>query len=162
MHCLKHSDRLSRCWRPGQACTLRIVRSSDEFKELVGRIEMTCRAVPLSLLFSSESSFLGSVAAAPYLVLFFTLGILFAVGLKILHTSDHGVPAYLVSIVVCVLTLRTRISPLWFMAIAGLLGGVGLINRSGASPRQASPSCKASHPTSQAIRQAKPSGKPSH
>ena len=58
-----------------------------------------------------------------------TLGILFAVGLKILHTSDHGVPAYLVSIVVCVLTLRTRISPLWFMAIAGLLGGLGVINR---------------------------------
>ncbi len=58
-----------------------------------------------------------------------TLGILFAVGLKILHTSDHGVPAYLVSIAVCVLTLRTRISPLWFMAIAGLLGGIGLINR---------------------------------
>lgn len=58
-----------------------------------------------------------------------TLGILFSVGLKILHTSDHGVPAYLVSITVCVLTLRTRISPLWFMAIAGLLGGFGLINR---------------------------------
>jgi chromate transporter len=58
-----------------------------------------------------------------------TLGILFSVGLKILHTADHGVPAYLVSIVVCVLTLRTRISPLWFMAIAGLLGGFGLINR---------------------------------
>ena len=49
--------------------------------------------------------------------------------MKILHTSDHGVPAYLVSIVVCVLTLRTRISPLWFMAIAGLLGGLGVINR---------------------------------
>ena len=58
-----------------------------------------------------------------------TLGILFAVGLKILHTSDHGVPAYVVSIVVCGLTLGTRISPLWFMAIAGLLGGFGLINR---------------------------------
>ena len=58
-----------------------------------------------------------------------TLGILFAVGFKILHTADHGVPAYLVSIVVCLLTLRTKISPLWFMAIAGLLGGFGLINR---------------------------------
>jgi chromate transporter len=34
-----------------------------------------------------------------------------------------------VSIVVCLLTLRTKISPLWFMAIAGLLGGFGLINR---------------------------------
>ena len=58
-----------------------------------------------------------------------TLGILFAVGLKILHTADHGVPAYLVSIVVCVLTLRTRLTPLWFMAIAGVLGGFGVINR---------------------------------
>jgi chromate transporter len=30
---------------------------------------------------------------------------------------------------VCVLMLRSRISPLWFMAGAGLLGGLGLINR---------------------------------
>jgi chromate transporter len=58
-----------------------------------------------------------------------TLGILFAVGLKILRISDHDAPAYAVSAVVCVLMLRTRISPLWFMAVAGLLGGLGLVNR---------------------------------
>jgi len=64
-----------------------------------------------------------------------TLGILFAVGLKILRTADTGrdghlsVPGVLVSLVVCVLMLRTRISPLWFMAIAGLLGAFGIINR---------------------------------
>ena len=58
-----------------------------------------------------------------------TLGILFSVGLKILRTADHGFTAYLVSFVVCALMLRTRISPLWFMAIAGLLGGFGLIYR---------------------------------
>ena len=58
-----------------------------------------------------------------------TLGILFAVGLKILRISDHDTPAYAVSAVVCVLMLRTRISPLWFMAVAGLLGALGLVNR---------------------------------
>jgi len=58
-----------------------------------------------------------------------TLGILFAVGVKILQTSNHGLPAYAVSIAVCVLMLRTSLSPLWFMAVAGLLGGVGVINR---------------------------------
>jgi chromate transporter len=58
-----------------------------------------------------------------------TLGILFAVGVKILLTSNHGLPAYAVSIAVCVLMLRTRLSPLWFMAVAGLLGGMGVINR---------------------------------
>ncbi|MEN9540799.1 MAG: hypothetical protein RLZZ459_890 [Cyanobacteriota bacterium] len=58
-----------------------------------------------------------------------TLGILFAVGLKILRISDHDTPAYAVSAVVCVLMLRTRISPLWFMALAGLLGALGLVNR---------------------------------
>nr|WP_259735352.1 hypothetical protein [Synechococcus sp. CS-1329] len=58
-----------------------------------------------------------------------TLGILFAVGVKILKTSNHGLPAYAVSIAVCVLMLRTHISPLWFMAVAGLLGGFGVINR---------------------------------
>ncbi|QPN61310.1 chromate transporter [Synechococcus sp. CBW1002] len=58
-----------------------------------------------------------------------TLGILFAVGLKILHTADNNPPGVVVSVVVCVLMLRTRISPLWFMAVAGVLGGFGLINR---------------------------------
>ncbi len=58
-----------------------------------------------------------------------TLGILFAVGLKILRTSDTNVPGLLVSLVVCVLMLSTRISPLWFMAVAGVLGGLGIINR---------------------------------
>ncbi len=58
-----------------------------------------------------------------------TLGILFAVGLKILRISDHDTPAYAVSAVVCLLMLRTKISPLWFMAVAGLLGGLGLVNR---------------------------------
>ena len=58
-----------------------------------------------------------------------TLGILFAVGLKILRISDHDTPAYAVSAVVCVLMLRSRIPPLWFMAVAALLGGLGLVNR---------------------------------
>jgi chromate transporter len=58
-----------------------------------------------------------------------TLGILFAVGVKILRISDHDMPAYAVSVVVCLLMLRTRVSPLWFMAVAGLLGGLGLVNR---------------------------------
>ena len=58
-----------------------------------------------------------------------TLGILFAVGYKILQTADTNTPGLIVSLLVCVLMLRTRISPLWFMAVAGLLGGLGLINR---------------------------------
>jgi chromate transporter len=58
-----------------------------------------------------------------------TLGILFAVGLKILRTADTNFAGLLVSVLVCVLMLRTRISPLWFMAVAGVLGGLGVINR---------------------------------
>ena len=57
-----------------------------------------------------------------------TLGVLF-VGLKILRISDHDTPAYAVSAVVCFLMLRTKISPLWFMAVAAGLGGMGLVNR---------------------------------
>ncbi|MEB3262260.1 MAG: hypothetical protein VKK94_04800 [Cyanobacteriota bacterium] len=45
------------------------------------------------------------------------LGILFAVGIKI------------VSVSVCVLMLRTPISSLWFVAMARRLDGVGIINR---------------------------------
>ena len=58
-----------------------------------------------------------------------TLGILFAVGLKIVHTADTNAAGVVVSVVVCVLMLRTRISPLWFMAVAGLLGALGIVNR---------------------------------
>ena len=64
-----------------------------------------------------------------------TLGILFAVGLKIMRTADVtragqlSLPGVVVSVVVCVLMLRTRISPLWFMACAGVLGALGIINR---------------------------------
>ncbi|HJN34978.1 MAG: chromate transporter [Prochlorococcus sp.] len=58
-----------------------------------------------------------------------TLGILFAIGLKILDTANTNLQGVIVSIVVCCLMLKTKISPLWFMAAAGLMGGLGLINR---------------------------------
>jgi chromate transporter len=58
-----------------------------------------------------------------------TLGILFAVGVKILQTADTNLPGVIVSLLVCLLMLRTRLSPLWFMAVAGGLGALGLINR---------------------------------
>ena len=58
-----------------------------------------------------------------------TLGILFAVGYKILVLADNNPVALAISLVVCVLMLRSRLSPLWFMAIAGLLGGLGMVSR---------------------------------
>jgi chromate transporter len=58
-----------------------------------------------------------------------TLGVLFAVGVKILRLSDTNAAGLLVSLVVCVLVLRTRLSPLWLMAGAALLGGFGVIHR---------------------------------
>lgn len=56
-----------------------------------------------------------------------TLGILFSVGVTVLKTADHGPVALLISLVACGLMLFTRVSPLWFMALAGLLGGLGLV-----------------------------------
>jgi len=64
-----------------------------------------------------------------------TLGILFAVGVKIVGTADTTAsghlspPSLIVSLVACVLMLRTRLSPLWMMAMAGVLGALGIINR---------------------------------
>ena len=58
-----------------------------------------------------------------------TLGILFAVGVKILRLSDTNAAGFLVSLVVCALVLQTRLSPLWLMAVAALLGGFGVIPR---------------------------------
>lgn len=58
-----------------------------------------------------------------------TLGVLFAVGVKILLLSDTNPVGLVVSLLVCALVLHTRISPLWMMAVAGLLGGLGIIHR---------------------------------
>lgn len=58
-----------------------------------------------------------------------TLGILFSVGVRILQVADTNLPGQIASLVVCVLMLRTRISPLWFMAVTGVLGAIGVINR---------------------------------
>ncbi len=58
-----------------------------------------------------------------------TLGILFSVGLTVLRTADHHWLAYVVSVLVCALMLFTRISPLYFMVVAGVLGGLGIIQR---------------------------------
>ena len=91
--------------------------------------------LPSSLVMVAASLSWSRLRDSPWRVAFerglgpITLGILFAVGLKILRISDHDAPAYAVSAVVCVLMLRTRLSPLWFMAAAGLLGALGLVNR---------------------------------
>jgi chromate transporter len=58
-----------------------------------------------------------------------TLGVLFAVGVKILRLSDTNPAGMVVSGVVCALVVFTRLSPLWMMAVAGLLGGFGVIHR---------------------------------
>jgi len=58
-----------------------------------------------------------------------TLGVLFAVGVRILRLSDTNPAGAAVSLIVCVLVLTTRLSPLWMMAAAGLLGGLGVIQR---------------------------------
>ena len=91
--------------------------------------------LPSTLLMVAASLSWNRLRDAPIRVAFerglgpITLGILFAVGLKILRISDHDTPAYAVSALVCVLMLRTKISPLWFMAVAAVLGGLGLVNR---------------------------------
>jgi chromate transporter len=58
-----------------------------------------------------------------------TLGILLAVGVKILRLSDTNAVGILTSLSVCVLVLRTPISPMGLMAAAALLGGLGVIHR---------------------------------
>lgn len=58
-----------------------------------------------------------------------TLGVLFAVGVKILRLSDTNPVGLVVSLLVCALVLTTRLSPLWMMALAGVLGGIGVIHR---------------------------------
>jgi chromate transporter len=91
--------------------------------------------LPSSLLMVAACLRWNRMAGSPWRIAFerglgpITLGILFAVGLKIVQTSDQTAPALLISIVACGLMLFTRISPLWFMVVAGVFGGLGLVSR---------------------------------
>jgi chromate transporter len=58
-----------------------------------------------------------------------SLGVLLAVGVNILRLSDTNAVGVVVSLVVCALVLQTRLSPLWMMAVAAVLGGLGVIHR---------------------------------
>ena len=57
-----------------------------------------------------------------------TLGILFAVGTKIIKVSDTNLAGLIASGVVCLLMLRTRVSPLVLMGVCGVLGAIGVLN----------------------------------
>ncbi len=56
-----------------------------------------------------------------------TLGLLFSSGLTVVRSSDHGVVAYVITAIACVLMVRTQISPLLIMAAAGVLGALGVV-----------------------------------
>jgi chromate transporter len=90
--------------------------------------------LPSTLLMVAASLSWNRLRDSPWRVAFeramgpITLGILWAVGLKILRISNHDLPGYAVSFLVCWLMLNTRLSPLWFMAVAGGLGALGLVN----------------------------------
>ena len=111
------------------------VREGPQWGVLSGVAAEVAILLPSTLLMVVASLSWNRLRDAPVRIAFerglgpITLGILFAVGLKILRISDHDTPAYAVSVLVCVLMLRTKVSPLWFMAVAGLLGGLGWVNR---------------------------------
>jgi len=56
-----------------------------------------------------------------------SLGLLFSSGFTVVRSSDHGLVAYAITAVACVLLVRTKISPLLIMAAAGVLGALGLV-----------------------------------
>ena len=56
-----------------------------------------------------------------------SLGLLFSSGWTVVKTSDHTPVAYAITAVACVLLVRTSVSPLLIMAVAGVLGALGLV-----------------------------------
>ena len=57
-----------------------------------------------------------------------SLGLLFSSGFTVVRSSDHSWVAYVITAVSCVLLVRTKISPLIIMAIAGVLGAFGVVS----------------------------------
>jgi chromate transporter len=56
-----------------------------------------------------------------------SLGLLFASGLTVLRSSDHSPVAYAISAATLGLVLWTGVPPLVLMAVAGVLGALGLV-----------------------------------
>lgn len=56
-----------------------------------------------------------------------SLGLLFSSGYTVVRSSDHSWVAYAITVVSCVLLVRTKISPLLIMGAAGVLGAFGLV-----------------------------------
>ncbi|HSP97385.1 MAG TPA: chromate transporter [Candidatus Dormibacteraeota bacterium] len=56
-----------------------------------------------------------------------SLGLLFSSGWTVVKTSDHSAVAYAITAVACALLVRTKVSPLPIMAVAGVLGALGLV-----------------------------------
>jgi chromate transporter len=56
-----------------------------------------------------------------------TLGLLLASGLVITRAADHGWSAFMLTGATTILLVTTRVNPLYIMAAAGILGGLGLV-----------------------------------
>ena len=56
-----------------------------------------------------------------------SLGLLFSSGVTVVRSSDHTLVAYAISAVTMLLLVRSKISPLLLMAVAGVLGALGLV-----------------------------------
>ena len=56
-----------------------------------------------------------------------TVGLLLASGLVIARAADHGWSAFMLTGATTILLVTTRVNPLYVMAAAGLLGGLGLV-----------------------------------
>lgn len=56
-----------------------------------------------------------------------TVGLLLASGLVITRAADHGWSAIMLTAATTILLVTTRMNPLFIMAAAGILGGLGLV-----------------------------------
>lgn len=56
-----------------------------------------------------------------------TVGLIFASGLTIARASDHSAVAWVITAIATVLLVRTKVNPLYIMAVAGLLGWMGVV-----------------------------------
>jgi chromate transporter len=56
-----------------------------------------------------------------------SLGLLFSSGVTVLRSADHTLVAYAISAATMVVLLRSKLSPLFIMAAAGVLGALGLV-----------------------------------
>jgi len=88
---------------PSSILTYQVARAWDRFRDARWRVATQAAVAPV------------------------TVGLMLASGFVLTRTIDHAWPSFVATAVTALAALRSRVHPLWFLAVAAVLGAAGVI-----------------------------------